>query len=123
MSDTSPSRIDRVLDALRWLGSLASIGTLTTWGFVAFDFPFPAILSGIGVFVLAVVSWALVLSPRPVIRVDAFGTALAEIVLCSTAGFAAVSLGWPWLIAVLLVATTAVPGVIAGWRSLGSSAR
>lgn len=106
-----------IVDVIRWLVQAIAIVVLAVWGFSEFDFPWPGLLVGIGAPLLALLVWALFLSPRAVLAVDAFGKALVEIVIISAAALAMLFMGWPWWSALALVVTATVVGVIAGRRA------
>lgn len=107
------------MSVLRWLVELAAIVVLGIWGFSEFAFPWPALLTGLGAPLFALIIWALFLSPRAVFGVDQFGKALVEIVIFSAAALAMLFMGWPWWTALALVALGTVAGVIEGRRQLG----
>lgn len=77
---------------------LVAIGAITTWGFLAWSLPWPGLLIGAVTFVVLVFAWALFLSPRPVLRIDRFGQALAELLLLAGAVACALALSvhWAW---------------------------
>ncbi|MGO1435490.1 MAG: YrdB family protein [Canibacter sp.] len=90
-----------VLPVVQSLVHLAVIVTVTVWGFVNFERPFPAVLWGIGAFIAAVLIWALFLSPKPVLRTDRFGQALIELLFIAAGVAALYFVGVPWLIVVI----------------------
>jgi len=106
-----------VLDVVRVIVLIVAIGTLALWGVATWPFPWNVVV-GIGAPVLALLVWALFLSPRPVVRVHPFLRAAVELLI-----YVAVTIAW-WLmdqpvigIAFAVVAVGA--GVISGRRSLG----
>lgn len=103
---------------LRGLVELIAVVVLGVWGFTEFAWPWPALLVGVGAPLFGVLVWALFLSPRSVLRVDAFGTALIEIVLFSAAALAILFLGWGWWWSVLLMAAGTTTGIITGRQGL-----
>lgn len=116
MSNTQTSRPSATLPLLRGLFQLAAIVSVAAWGFLAWPLPFPGLLTGLGVLVLAVLLWALFLSPRPVLRTDRFGSALVELLLLAAAVAALLDLGVWWWIPVTLGVAGAVVGYLASAR-------
>ncbi|MDR5698279.1 YrdB family protein [Agromyces aerolatus] len=104
-------------DVLRFLLELFAFVTLAVWGFVAFPLPWPGVLIGIGAPLLAVLLWALFVSPRAVIRVDPFGKALVEIAVFSATAIAWWIMGQP-VVAILTAVVAAVSGIINGRKEL-----
>lgn len=90
--------------------------TLGIWGFVAWPFPVN-IAVGIGAPLLAIVVWALFLSPRAVIAIDSFGRALVEIALVMAAALAWFTMGQP-IVAVVFAVLAVASGVISGRKAL-----
>ena len=101
--------------------SLAAIVAIGAWGFVRFDFPLPALLTGVGALLGAVLVWAVFLSPRSVIRVDVFGRAVVEIGLSSAGALSLLAIGLPWWSALILVVLASVTGILAGRANLSES--
>ncbi|MFM6974230.1 MAG: YrdB family protein [Agromyces sp.] len=108
----------RIADLVRWITETVAIVVLAVWGFSEFAFPWPALAMGILAPLGALVLWALFLSPRAVLAIDAFGRALVEIILVSSAALAMVALSWPWWPAVSLVLASTAAGILSGRRSL-----
>jgi uncharacterized membrane protein len=71
--------VSNVISALRSLFHLAVIVTVTVWGFLFFNVPIPGVFWGVGACLLAILVWALFLSPRPVLKTDIFGQGLVEL--------------------------------------------
>lgn len=107
-------------DIIGWLVDATAFVVLGIWGFTQFAFPWPALLTGIGAPVLAILIWALFLSPRAVFGVDAFGRALVNIALFSAAALAMIFMGWPWFVAAAFVVVAAAAGLISGRSQLRS---
>lgn len=107
MSNTDPESTS-VWQFVRSLFHLTAILIVGAWGFIAWPLPWPGVLIGIAVLLLAVLLWALFLSPRPVLRTDRFAQALFEVLLLAAAVAALLSLGvfwvWPVLFGVIGVA-------------------
>ncbi|UOQ56557.1 DUF2568 domain-containing protein [Leucobacter allii] len=106
-----------ILQLIRSLIHLLAVVSVTVWGFLAWPLPFPGILTGLGVLVLAVLLWALFLSPRPVLRVDRFAQALFELLLLAAAAAGLLFLGWFWVWPALLFAAGAVVGYLVSARA------
>lgn len=105
-----------ILQLVRGLFHLAAVVGVTVWGFIAWPLPWPGVLIGIGVFVFAVLLWALFISPRPVLRTDRFAQALFELLLLAAAVAALLSLGVFWVWPALFGVAGAVIGFIASTR-------
>lgn len=102
------------LDIVRLLVELALVFSLGFWGFVAWDFPVN-IAVGILAPALAILVWALFLSPRAVFSVHPFIRAVIELLLYVSATLAWWELGQVWIgIAFAVVAT--VSGLLNGRR-------
>ena len=96
----------KVLDILRFVIELVAFGSLAYWGFASFDLPWNFV-AGIGAPLVAILVWALFLSPRAVLAVHPFVQAFAELLI-----YVAVTAAW----------FGAVPSVLIGgaaWWSLG----
>ncbi len=116
-SETAQPTGRLLVDVVRWLVELFAIVVLAIWGFTEFEFPWPAFAFGLGAPLLALLVWALFLSPRAVFGVDQFGKALVEIVIFSSAALAMLFMGWPWWSALALVVVATAAGIIAGRRA------
>lgn len=90
---------------------------MTAWGLVKWPLPFPGLLIGAAFFVLSVLTWALFLSPRPVLRTDRFAQALIELLLLGTAVGALLSFGIFWVWVGLFGIIAAVVGYLASTRT------
>lgn len=104
-------------DVLRFLLELFAFVSLGIWGFLAFPLPWPGALVGIGAPALAILLWALFVSPKAVFRVDPFGQALVEIAVFSGAAIGWWMLGQP-VVAVALAVVAAVSGILHGRKQL-----
>ncbi|WP_344737138.1 YrdB family protein [Microbacterium awajiense] len=103
-----------VLDIVRLLVELAAFASLAIWGFAAFAFPWN-IVAGIGTPLVAIIVWALFLSPRAVVSLHPFVQAFAELMIYVAVTAAWWSLGQPWIgLAFAVVAVTV--GVLVGRR-------
>lgn len=103
--------------AVRGLFHLTAIVTITIWGFVGWEMPYPGILVGLGLLALSVLLWALFLSPRPVLATDRFGRALIELLLLAAGVASMLGLGVNWVIAVAFGVVGATIGFITSIRS------
>ena len=106
-------------DVLRFLLELFAFVSLGIWGFLAFPLPWPGVLIGLGAPALAIVLWALFVSPKAVFRVDVFGKALVEIAVFSAAAIAWWMLGQP-VVAIVFALVAAVSGIINGRKQLAA---
>lgn len=110
---TPPARGTMILQFLRSLCHLIAAVAIIAWGALAWTFPFPGILTGLGFLVAVVLIWALFLSPRPVLRTDRFGQALIELLILAAAVAAMLDFGWFWLWPALFGVIAAAIGYIA----------
>lgn len=102
------------IDILAFLCELFAFGTLAVWGFAAWPFPVN-IVAGIGAPVLAILLWALFVSPRAVLAVHPFVRAIVELLVYVSATIAWWSIGATWLgLGFAVVAVTV--GVLSGRR-------
>ena len=104
-------------DVLRFFLELFAFVSLGIWGFMAFPLPWPGVLIGIGAPLVAIVAWALFMSPKAVFRIDPFGKALVEIAIFSAAAIGWWMLGQP-VVAVVFAVVAAVSGIINGRKEL-----
>lgn len=95
---------------MRALLHLGVVIAATVWGFLDWEFPFPAVLTGLGALVLTIVIWALFLSPRPVLHTDHFGHSLIELLFIASGAGSLLALGLPWWIPALFFIVGAVLG-------------
>lgn len=103
------------LDIVRLLVELTAVFSLGFWGFVAWSFP-ANIAAGILAPALAVLVWALFVSPRAVFAVHPFVQAIIELLIYAAATIAWWSLDQLWIgVAFALVAT--VTGLLVGRRN------
>lgn len=104
------------IDVVAFVCEIIAFLTLAFWGFVAWPFPWNIVL-GIATPVVAILLWALFVSPRAVLAVHPFVRAVVELLVyaAATAAFWAMSLLWVGL-AYAVVAITV--GLVAGRRRL-----
>lgn len=116
-STTQPGRQKATvspLDIVRLIVEVALVFSLGFWGFVAWAFPWN-IAAGILAPALAILIWALFLSPRAVFAVHPFVRAIIELLLYAAATIAWWSLDQTWIgVGFALVAT--VTGLLTGRR-------
>ena len=102
------------IDILAFLCGLLAFASLAIWGFVFWPFPWNIVV-GIAAPVVAILVWALFVSPRAVLAVHPFVRALVELLVFVSATMAWWSMGAPWIgLGFAIVAVTV--GVIAGRR-------
>lgn len=102
------------IDVLAVACELFAFGTLAFWGFAAWPFPWN-IVAGVGAPVVAILLWALFVSPRAVLSVHPFVRGVVELLVYAAATIAWWSVGATWIGLVFAVVAVAV-GVIAGRR-------
>lgn len=120
---TAPhSRATAALQLLRAVGHVIAVGCIGLWGFLAWPLPFPGVLTGLGLLALAIVVWALFLSPRPVLRTDRFGQAFIELLFIAAAVAAMLDAGIPWVLAGVFGVVAAVLGYLVPARLRSSAA-
>lgn len=90
--------------------------TLAVWGFLAWPFP-GNIVAGIGAPALAILVWALFVSPRAVLAVHPFVRALVELFVYAAATVAWWSMGQAW-IGLVFAIVAVVLGALNGRRRL-----
>ncbi|CAN7196790.1 YrdB family protein [Microbacterium sp. LjRoot45] len=104
------------LDLLAFVCELFALATLALWGFTAWALPWN-IVFGIGAPVVAILVWALFVSPRAVVAVHPFVRALVELLVYASATIAWWSMGNAAIGIVFGIVAVAV-GVISGRRRL-----
>ena len=102
------------IDILAFLCELFAFASLAIWGFLFWAFPWN-IVFGIGAPLLAILVWALFVSPRAVFGVHPFVRALVELLVYASATMAWWSMGQPWIGLVYGIVAVTI-GVIAGRR-------
>ncbi|WP_244231784.1 YrdB family protein [Rathayibacter sp. VKM Ac-2804] len=103
-------------DVLRLVLELFAFVSLGLWGFLSWDLPW-SIVFGVGAPVLAILLWALFLSPRAVLAIDVYGRSLIELVIMGAAALAWLDLGQP-VVAIVFGVVAVVSGVVSGRRAL-----
>lgn len=101
-----------VLQLLRSLCHLIVVVMVAVWAFTDWQLPWPGLLTGIGFTLLAVLIWALFLSPRPVLHTDRFGHGLIELLFIASGVGALLAIGAPWFVAVIFGIVAAVVGYL-----------
>jgi len=104
------------LDVLRLLSELAAFAILLVWGFVAWP-PGWNILFGLVTPALAILVWALFVSPKAVFAVHPFVRALVELLVFLSATIALWDLGFGWAGLGFGVVAVAI-GLVHGRREL-----
>lgn len=104
-------------DILRFFLELFAFVSLGIWGFLAFPLPWPGLLVGLGAPALAILVWALFVSPKAVFHIDVFGKALVEIAVFSSAAIGWWMLGQP-VVGVVFAVIAAVSGILNGRKQL-----
>ncbi|MCJ1686056.1 YrdB family protein [Rathayibacter sp. VKM Ac-2927] len=103
-------------DVPRLVLELFAFVSLGLWGFLSWDLPW-SIVFGVGAPVLAILLWALFLSPRAVLAIDLYGRSLIELLVMGAAALAWLDLGQP-VVAIVFGVVAVVSGVISGRRAL-----
>ncbi|KZE36815.1 YrdB family protein [Microbacterium sp. T32] len=91
--------------------------TLAIWGFTGWPFPWN-IVAGIGAPLLALLVWALFVSPRAVLAVHPFVRAIVELFVYAAATIAWWSMGQAWIGLIFAIVAVTV-GALNGRRRLG----
>jgi hypothetical protein len=102
------------IDLLAFACELFALVTLALWGFTAWPLPWN-IVAGIGAPLLAILVWALFVSPRAVVRVHPFVRALVELLIYVSATIAWWSMGYA-VIGIVFGLIAVTVGVVAGRR-------
>ena len=95
---------------------VAAFVTLAIWGFTAWPLPWN-IVAGLGAPALAIVVWALFVSPRAVLAVHPFVRAIVELFVYAAATIAWWSMGQAWIGLVFAVVAVTF-GALNGRRRL-----
>jgi hypothetical protein len=104
------------VDVVRFLCEIFAFLTLALWGFLAWPFPWN-VVAGIAAPGLAILVWALFVSPRAVIPTHLFVRSVVELLIFASATIAWWSMGQTWIgLAFAVVAVTS--GVLSGRRRL-----
>lgn len=120
MAETSTTNGTRpaisVIDIIRFVVELAAFATLALWGFLGFAFPWN-LVAGIGAPALAIVVWALFVSPKAVFHVHPYVRALVELLV-----FVAATLAW-WdmgqaIVGIAFGVVAVASGLVAGRRNI-----
>ena len=102
------------LDILAFVCELFPLGSLALWGFVAFALPWNIVV-GIGAPALALLIWALFVSPRAVFAVHPFVRGVVELLVYLSATIVWWSLGYAW-IGIVFAVVAVTTGVFVGRR-------
>lgn len=103
-------------DIVRFLVELIAFGTLALWGALGFAFPWNIVVA-IGAPALAILVWALFVSPKAVFRVHPFVRVFVELLV-----FLAATLAW-WdmgqaVIGIAFAAVAITSGLVNGLRTI-----
>ncbi|TAM69358.1 MAG: DUF2568 domain-containing protein [Microbacteriaceae bacterium] len=112
MTATRPDTSIRINDIVQFFIELFAFVSFGVWGFVAWPLPWN-ILVGIGAPLIAIVVWALFLSPKAVLQIDNYGKALIEIAVMVSAAYAWWDLGQP-IVAVVFAIIATISGAVKG---------
>lgn len=104
------------LDIIRFVVVIAAFATLALWGALAFEFPWN-IVAGIGAPALAILVWALFVSPKAVFAVHPFVRALVELLVFAAATIAWWDMGQAW-VGVAFGVVAVASGLFAGRNRL-----
>ena len=116
VSPASPSRATLILQLVRSACHLITVVIVAFWAFLDWAWPWPGLLTGIGFTLLAILIWALFLSPKPVLHTDRFGQGLIELLFIASGVGAMLALGVHWVVAVAFGVVAAVVGYLAPSR-------
>jgi hypothetical protein len=84
------------IDILAFVCELFAFASLAIWGFAFWPFPWNIVI-GIAAPVVAILVWALFVSPRAVFVVHPFVRAVVELLVFASATMAWWSMGAPWV--------------------------
>lgn len=102
------------IEVLAFVCEIVAFGVLAVWGFVFWLFPWN-IVAGIGTPLVAILLWALFVSPRAVFAVHPFVRAIVELLVYAAATAAFWAMGMTWIgVGYAVIAITV--GAIAGRR-------
>ncbi|MGK0722804.1 YrdB family protein [Leucobacter sp. W1478] len=113
---SSPSRSSLILQLVRSACHLITVVIVAIWAFADWAWPWPGLLTGIGFTILAILIWALFLSPKPVLHTDRFGQGLIELLFLASGVGAMLALGVHWVVALVFGIVAAVVGYLAPSR-------
>lgn len=123
MSEQSPSELPAgtraplsAVDVLAFLCEILAFLALAFWGFAAWPFGWN-VLFGLGTPAVAIVLWALFVSPRAVFAVHPFVRAVVELLVYAAATAAFWVMGLTWVGLAYAVVAVGV-GLVAGRRRL-----
>lgn len=105
-----------VVDIVRFVVGLTAFATLALWGALGFAFPWNIVVA-IAAPALAILVWALFVSPKAVLRVHPYIRALVELLV-----FVAATLAW-WdmgqaVIGIAFGVVAVATGLVAGRRNI-----
>ena len=104
------------LDIVAVLVELSAFAILTVWGFLGWSFPWNIVV-GLAAPALAVLAWALFVSPRAVFTLHPFVRAVVELAVYASATIALWDMGLAWVgLGYAVIAITV--GLLVGRRQL-----
>lgn len=95
-----PTRLATALQLVRTLCHLVTVVVVAVWAFTSWPMPWPGLLAGFGLTALAILCWAVFLSPRPVLHAERFLLTLVELLFAGAGVGAMLALNVPWPVAV-----------------------
>ena len=104
------------IDVLAFACELFAFVSLAIWGFAVWPFPWN-IVAGIGAPLVAILVWALFVSPRAVLAVHPFVRAVVELLVYVSATLAWWSMGLTW-VGLIFGVVAVTTGVLAGRRRI-----
>ena len=104
------------IDVLAFACELFAFVSLAIWGFAVWPFPWN-IVAGIGAPLVAILIWALFVSPRAVLAVHPFVRAVVELLVYVSATLAWWSMGLTW-VGLIFGVVAVTTGVLAGRRRI-----
>ncbi|MFC4223888.1 DUF2568 domain-containing protein [Lysinibacter cavernae] len=113
----TPQQLDTIT-IVRGIVHLALFAAIGAWGFLAWPLPWPGIATGVGSIILAILMWAVFLSPKPILHVDVYGRGLVELLLIAAAVVGLFMIDVTPIIPIALGVVAAATGLMAGLRSI-----
>jgi hypothetical protein len=104
------------IDVVAFLCEIIAFVVLAIWGFASWPFPWNIVV-GLGTPIVAILLWALFVSPRAVFAVHPFVRAIVELLVYAAATAALWAMGLVWVGIAYAIVAVAV-GLVAGRRRL-----
>ncbi len=123
MSDagTPPRPIVTAYEILRVTLELFALFSLGFWGYLAWQFPLPAVFFMIGAPLFAAVVWRLFRSPKAVFPLDPVGRVLVEVFIMGAAVATWFMLGYP-IVGLVFGVAAAASGIVSARREFSTGA-